>query len=289
MYYLRMFDPWKGKFCSCKPKYSLAPYTGCDHKCLYCYISTYILDAFNCRLKADLLKKLPNDLKKADNKIPVSISNSSDPYPTIEKKHGLTRNVLELLTAHEFKVLLVTKSDMVLRDLDIIIKHNIAVTMTINTNDDALARRLEPGAPPPSKRLRAVGELLTQGVPVMVRVDPIIPGLNNDVEPLMQKLNELGVKYITTSTYKARKDSLIRIFSEFPELREKFTQLYLQDGQYINNSYYMPKPERKRIMENVCECAQEYGIKFNMCREGLTLPRTAPSCDGAHLLSIKSD
>ena len=151
MSYLRRFDPWKGKYCSCGPKYSLAPYTGCDHGCLYCYITTYIPDAFNCRPKRDFIRILERELRKADNSIPVSISNSSDPYPTLESKHKLTRAALGLLNEYTFKVLLVTKSDIVLRDLDLITAGNTAVTMTINTVDDALARRLEPGAPPPSK------------------------------------------------------------------------------------------------------------------------------------------
>ena len=284
MRFLRLFDPWSGKYCTCLVKYSLAPYTGYDHRCQYCYVTSYIKNAFHCRPKVDFTKYLPNDLKKADNSIPISISNSSDPYPTIEKKNKLTQKTLKILTDANFKILLVTKSDIILRDLDLLSGNNIAVTFTINTHDNVLAKRLEPNAPAPSKRLYAVGELITHSVPVMVRVDPIIPGLNEDVEPLLNELRELGVKYITTSTYKARKDSLSRIINAFPELEETLTHKYLDSGEFTNRSWYLPKEERERIMKNVYGYAQKLGLGFNMCREGLTLPRTSPSCDGGHLL-----
>ena len=131
MYYLRRFDPWKGKFCTCRPKYSLAPYTCCDHKCLYCYITRYIPQAFNCRPKQNFIRKLPRDLEKADINIPISISNSSDPYPTIEKELKITRKMLKILGEFDFRILLVTKSDLFLRDLDILTTNNAAITRLI--------------------------------------------------------------------------------------------------------------------------------------------------------------
>jgi DNA repair photolyase len=284
MYYLRRFDPWKGKFCTCRPKYSLAPYTGCDHKCLYCYITTYIPQAFNCRPKPDFIRKLPRDLEKADINIPISISNSSDPYPTIEKELKLTRKMLKILGEFDFKILLVTKSDLFLRDLDILTTINAAITLTINTIDDKLAKKLEPGAPVPSKRLAAAEQLVARSIPVMVRVDPIIPGLNEDVEPLLRELAEIGITCITTSTYKARQDSIKRILKAFPELSVYLKSKYLEAGEFINRSWYLPKLDRERIMENVYNSAKKFGLQFNMCREGLPVPRTAPSCDGLHLI-----
>lgn len=284
MRYLRKFDPWSGKFCSCKPKYSLSPYTGCDHRCLYCYITTYIPHAFHCRPKLDFIKHLPWDLKKADKSLPISIANSSDPYPTIEKDLGLTRQTLKLLVEYGFKVLLVTKSDILLRDLDIISPENFAVTVTINTNDDTLSGKYEPNAPAPSKRISMLEQVISKGIPVMVRVDPIIPGVNENVGLLLKELSDIGVKFITTSTYKARPDSLKRLSTAFPKLSKTFEQKYKKNGEYINRSWYLPKLERERLMKHVYQLAKKHDLGFNMCREGITLPRSSPSCDGAHLL-----
>jgi DNA repair photolyase len=284
MYYLRIFDPWKGKNCTAGTKYSLAPYTGCDHRCQYCYITSYIPKAFNCRLKTDFLKKLPRDLEKADVNIPISIANSSDPYPTIDREYKLTRETLKILTNYGFKVLMVTKSDIYLRDLDIISSNNIVMTITLNTIDDDLASRLEPGAPKPNQRLVAIGQLTAKDIPVMVRVDPIIPYLNEAVEPLLKELSGIGVKYITTSTFKARTDSLKRLNHAFPKQGIKIEKLYREKGKSINRSWYLPKDIRFRLMKRVYDSAKINGLKFNMCRENLDLVRDSPSCDGTHLL-----
>ncbi|MDI6639569.1 MAG: hypothetical protein QMD78_01965, partial [Methanocellales archaeon] len=87
---IRKFDPWGDPLCTCPPKYSFSPYTGCSHRCAYCYITSYIPNAFNCRPKKDLLKRVKKDVSKVDLAIPISISNSSDPYPPEEKDVLLT-------------------------------------------------------------------------------------------------------------------------------------------------------------------------------------------------------
>jgi len=123
----------------------------------------------------------------------------------------------------------------------------------------------------------------------MVRVDPLIPEINEDVESLIKQLSDVGVEYITSSTYKARQDSLKRLIRSFPELSTTFNHKYLENGEFINRSWFLSASERQRLLKNVYNCAKRYNIKFNMCREGLALERTSPSCDGRHLLSIKND
>lgn len=282
--FIRVFDPWKGKFCTCPLKYSLAPYTGCEHQCKYCYITTYIPRAFECRPKQNFIKILPKDLAKADTKYPISIANSSDPYPPMERDLELTRDMLKLFEQYDFKILLVTKSDLVARDIDILQKLNAVVTMTITTTNVQLASRLEPYAPPPLTRIKAVEALIKNDIDCMVRIDPIIPGLNDDPTKLIEKLSEIGVATITSSTYKARSDSLKRMIATFPEHKEQLERLYLEESEFINRSRYLPKKMRYEIMENVSELADEHGMEFAMCREGFQRLQTAKSCDGSHLL-----
>ncbi|MCK5560741.1 MAG: radical SAM protein [Thermoplasmata archaeon] len=282
--FIRVFDPWKGKFCTCPLKYSLSPYTGCEHQCKYCYITTYIPRAFECRPKQNFIKILPKDLAKADTKYPISIANSSDPYPPMEKDLELTRDMLKLFEQYDFKILLVTKSDLVARDIDIIQKLNAVVTMTITTTDVQLAARLEPYAPPPLSRINAVEALIKNDIDCMVRIDPIIPGLNDNPTKLIEKLSEIGVTTITSSTYKARSDSLKRMIDTFPEHQEQFERLYLEESEFINRSRYLPKKMRYEIMETVSELADEHGMEFAMCREGFQRLQAAKSCDGSHLL-----
>ena len=282
--FLRIFDPWKGKFCTCPIKYSLSPYTGCAHQCRYCYITTYIPRAFECRPKPNFLKVLPNDLEKADRNLPISIANSSDPYPPMEQDLELTRGTLKIFNEYDFKILIVTKSGLVSRDIDLLRNLNVVVTMTITTLAPKLAARLEPNAPEPASRIKGLERLIANNIKCMVRIDPIIPDLNDDPADLVQVLSELGVKNITSSTYKARSDSLTRMIAAFPEHKKLFENLYLERSEYINRSRYLPEDMRFQLMSNVKRIVEDHGMEFGMCREGFPRLQTAKSCDGSHLL-----
>jgi len=288
MYYLRLFDPWKNKLCTCPPKYSLSPYTGCSHFCLYCYATSYI-GLRKSTPKKDFLRRLARDLAKADRHLPVSMSNSSDPYPPEERSVGLTRATLRLLREKGFRVMIVTKSDIVLRDVDILAERGFAVSLTITTLDSNLARRLEPAAPPPDKRLRAVEVLSENGVPVVVRIDPVIPGLTDKDEDLIELVDSVvdaGAKHVVTSTYKAKPDNFARMLRAFPEKAETWRELYLKRGERIGGYWYLPRNLRERMLQPVTDQARKRGITYATCREGLTSKRffNAPTCDGTHLL-----
>ena len=285
---LGLFDPWHGRLCTCPAKYSLAPYTGCSHACLYCYITSYIRDPFHARPKRDLLYRLGRGLRRGDRSKPVSMANSSDPYTPPEDRLGLTRKVLRLLYEEGFKVLIITKSNLVVRDLDIIRGGWCAVSLTITMLDDGLARLIEPGAPPPSLRLKALGEIASHGVPCSIRFDPIIPTVNDSlelVEELVSKAAESGASHIIASTYKAKPDNFKRLTSALTEAqRMKLEELYLRKGRRIGGSIYLPEDLRFRLLLRVRDAAARYGISFSTCREGLAHLNEAESCDGTHLI-----
>jgi len=281
--FLRVFDPWKGKLCTCSKKYSLSPYTGCEHQCRYCYITTYIPRAFECRAKDNFIKYLPKELAKADPKYPISIANSSDPYPPKELELGITHKMLKLFQNYDFKILLVTKSDIVTRDIELLKQLNVVVTMTITTDDPVLASRLEPNAPEPDARVEAVGSLIRNNIPTMVRIDPIIPGVNEDPTRLVEMLSETGLTTITSSTYKARPDSLKRMVASFPEHNAQFEELYSKNAEFINRARYLSQDKRYEMMKKIRDIATDLGMEFGMCREGFPDLQTSKSCDGTHL------
>ena len=163
------FDPWNNPLCTCPPKYSLSPYTGCGHHCLYCYITSYIRDGFKPRAKKDALNRLIRDIRKIDRDLPVSMSNSSDPYPPIESRLGLTASILKILVEAGIKVQIITKSSLLLRDLDMIRRGNVSVSITITTLSNQLAKVLEPAAPPPNERLKTINILTRAGIPCSAR------------------------------------------------------------------------------------------------------------------------
>ncbi len=280
---IRPFDPWRGRFCTCPPKFSFDPYTGCEHGCLYCYASSYIRRFYECRPKRDLLKLVKSDVKKLPENALISMSNSSDPYPPMELELQLTRQCLAEFQKKNLRILIITKSDLVTRDLDLLRKLRCAVALTITTLDASLARRLEPNAPPPSRRLDAVEKLSSEGIKIGIRVDPIIPYLNDDVRELLKEVRNTGAAHVTSSTFKPRPDSWARIEMTFPEIAEKLRPFYFGEGERIARSHYLPKTLRFRLMEKVAEECRRLSLTFACCREGFTELNTGASCDGSHL------
>ena len=117
---LRPFDPWNSPLCTCPPKMSLNPYTGCPHGCIYCYASSYIPRFHECRPKVDLLRRLEKESAKIEPDTLVAMSNSSDPYPPMEKELRLSRGCLKILKRMDCRVQVVTKSDLVAEDADLL-------------------------------------------------------------------------------------------------------------------------------------------------------------------------
>jgi len=186
------------------------------------------------------------------------------------------------------RILVITKSDLILRDLDLLRRLRCAVTLTITTLDDDLARRLEPGAPPPSRRLDAVERLSSEGIMVGVRVDPIIPYLNDEgLMDLLREIRGAGAIHVTSSTFKPRPDSWARIEMAFPDTAEKLRPLYFEEGERIGRSRYLPRPMRFRLMKMIADGCRGLGLTFACCREGFVELNTGASCDGSHLIPAK--
>jgi len=276
------FDPWHSKLCTCSPKLTFNPYTGCDHACVYCYASSYIPKFFNCRPKKDLIPRLKREVAKLKGEL-ISISNSSDPYPNLEAKTGLMRKCLEILSKHDCKVQIVTKSNLVIRDIDFLKKKPSMVTLTITTDDDNISKVIEPNAPSSSERLKAAETLIRRGIPTSVRIDPIIPFVNDNPKNLVDTLASIGVKHITSSTYKIKRDNWQRFSMVLPKTAEKLKPFYFEKGEKISRSIYLPKELRLKLMEKVAMLAKKYGIQFGTCREGLSHLNTA-TCDGSWLM-----
>jgi len=281
---IREFDPWKDPLCTCPSKLSFNPYTGCDHRCIYCYVTSFIPRAFECRPKDDLIKRVERDLHRIERGRIISMSNSSDPYPPMEAELGLTRKCLELFAREGCRVLIITKSDLVERDIDILSKMPAAVSMTITTLNEDLSRRLEPGAPRPRKRMDAVRKLVASKVPVTIRFDPVLPFLNDDqVEDVIEAAASCGVKHVTSSTFKPRPDGWQRIKKAFPEAAARMAPLYFEQGERHHRSWYLPRGMRLELMARVKKACDENGLAFASCREGLPELTTGATCDGSHL------
>ncbi len=278
---LTAFDPWKSESCTCPPKMTFNPYTGCDHGCLYCYASSYIPQFHNCRPKKNLISRLKKEAPRLDGQL-ISISNSSDPYPQLEQKTELTRMCLRILAENRCRLQILTKSDMVVRDIDILKQVPCVVSITILTMDDRLSLKLEPGAPVSSRRLKAIETLVNEDIPATVRIDPVIPLVNDDLDLLIENVVSLGVSHITCSTYKVKPDNWTRFSQKFPDVAKKLKPLYFSEGERIGRSTYLSEKTRLGLMKKAKELTEKHNLKFGCCREGFQLNSAA--CDGSWMI-----
>ena len=186
---------------------SINPYRGCEHGCIYCYARpahAYLelspgLD-FESRLfaklnAADVLRE--EIARRAHNCSPIAIGANTDCYQPVERRYGITRKLIEVLAECHHPLTIVTKSVLIERDLDLLGpmgRANLAtVFVTVTTLDRTLARRLEPRAPAPQRRLDTIRALTAAGVPVGVMMAPIIPALNDkSVEEVLEAAADAG-------------------------------------------------------------------------------------------------
>jgi len=277
------FDPWKNNLCTCPEKYSLSPYTGCGHGCFYCYASSYIRNFSQPRSKKDFLVRLNKEIKKIPQDSTIAIANSSDPYLPLEKTMHLTRSALELFTTYSFRINIVTKSNLILKDLPILKNlKKVVVCISLTTLDKNLSKKLEPFAPTPEERLKTI-EKLSSHLPVAVRLDPLIYPLNTtSIQNIVNKLKQSGAKQIITSTYKIKPDNFRNMISAFPEHRTLWQRLYLKTNKNEWPHNYLPEDIRKRLIIEVKQSAENMGLLFSSCREGFNYLNTA-ACDGSSL------
>jgi DNA repair photolyase len=186
---------------------SINPYRGCEHGCIYCYARpthSYLnlspgLD-FETRIvaKVNAAERLRETLSGRDyTPLQLNIGSATDAYQPVERRLRITRGVIEVLAEAQHPFSLITKSSLVERDLDLIApmaaRRQAAVYVSITTLDGALARRLEPRAASPARRLRTLETLSRAGVPVGVSVSPVIPFLNEpELERILQAARDAG-------------------------------------------------------------------------------------------------
>ena len=188
---------------------SINPYQGCEHGCIYCYArpSHAFLDLspgldFETKLfaKPDAPALLRAELTKPGYVCdPIALGTNTDPYQPIEREWKITRAVLEVLAEHRHPFSIVTKNALVERDLDIIAPMAAAgmarVYLSVTTLDADLARKLEPRASAPARRLQAIRTLAAAGVPTGVMVAPVIPQLNDrDLEAILEAAAAAGAQ-----------------------------------------------------------------------------------------------
>lgn len=209
--------------------YALNPYTGCQHACLYCY-ADFMKKYTNhgepwgefVDVKINIVDRLKAQIRKAKPGV-VMVGTVTDAYQPLEKELCLTRRCLEILADSDFPVSVQTKSDLVLRDVDVLRKmKDKEVGLTVTCPDPAVQRSFEPGASDLKRRLKALNRLNQEGIPTFAFVGPILPFFSDheeSVRSLFGKLDQAKIKSICLDKMNYLKGKWRKIS---PVLRERF-------------------------------------------------------------------
>lgn len=261
---------------------------GCTFDCIYCYINgskyaketnSYYVKSNACDLVYDKLKKLARNKQRAF----INLGSASDPYMEIEKELELTREILKIFLRFKNPVHIITKSDLILRDMDILnkinevailpddlknLKANVCITFSFSTVDDNLASLVEPNAPLPSRRLKIMNKLASEGFYVGVALMPILPYINDDLESIekaVKVFKKNNASYLLPASLSLFGDnefsSRIKYYdfvkSNFPEIFDNVEKLFY-------NKEYPSQKYQNDLYKKVVAICKKQNIKTTM-------------------------
>lgn len=248
-------------------------YRGCTHGCIYCDSRSKCYnmnhDFCDIEVKENAIELLEGSLIKKRDKCMIGLGSMSDPYMGIEKNICYTRKFLELIYKYGFGATLITKSDLVLRDLDLLKKINekskCVVQMTLTSYLDEISKKIEPNVCVTSKRFEVLKVLRDNGIPTVVWLSPILPFINDDLDNLKGILNyclEAKVKGIICFGFGLTlRDGNREYFYEkldelYPGLKDKYIK-------YYGNSYGCMSYKNKELMNYFIKFCKDNNIMYD--------------------------
>lgn len=252
--------------------YKMNLYRGCSHGCIYCdsRSNCYHIDNFDVpKGKENALAILENELSKKREKGVVGIGSMSDTYNPLEKEYEQTRGALKLLAKYGFGVSIDTKSDLILRDLDILkeinSKNNVIIKFTITTPNDELSKIIEPRVCVSSKRFAAIKTLADNGIFTGIMMNPVLPFITDsedDIKKLVKLAHESGAKFIHSYMGMTLRENQRDYYYE--QLDKHFKGLKDKYIKYYGERYNCPVPNFKRLYKVLTNECDKYGILYNM-------------------------
>jgi DNA repair photolyase len=265
-------------------EWTINPYRGCEFGCKYCYArytheymeldggefekKIYVKQNAAALLAQDVARKYSYEKAGAEREgVPehIAIGTATDPYQPAEREYGVTRACLEELAKREgLSISVITKSNQILRDVDVLKRiaerSELSLNITVTTLRTRLARLLEPRAPRPDLRLAAVRGLREAGLRVGVSASPLIPGITDrdgDLEEVAAAAKEAGAEWFFSNALFLMPASAKQFL---PFVREKFPRLAKQYEQWYAKNGYAPEEYRKKMSERVARLKVRYGF-----------------------------
>ena len=250
--------------------YGMNIYRGCSHGCIYCdsrsrcYQFTHAFEDIEVKQNAPAL--LEAALRSKRKKCMIGTGSMSDPYMHCEEKLRLTRKCLEIILRYGFGATVITKSDRILQDINLLEeihhKSRCVVQMTLTTYDDDLCRILEPNVCNTKRRIEVLEEMHRRGIPTVVWLTPILPFINDTEENIRAILEEcvrVGVKGIIcfdmglTLRSGDREYYYAALDRHFPGMKQRYISRY-------GNSYQLPSPNAGKLMKLFEETCREHDM-----------------------------
>jgi len=264
-------------------EWTINPYRGCEFACKYCYArytheymeldggefekKIYVKKDAGALLAWDVVHKYSyaSDASGGTRPEHIAIGTATDPYQPAETEYGVTRACLEELAKREgLSVSIITKSDQIVRDIDVLqriaARSDLAIDITITTLRRRLARMLEPRAPRPDLRLATVRRLTKAGLAVGISASPLIPGITDregDLEAVAAAGKEAGAQWFFSGVLFLMPSSAKQFF---PFLKAKFPRLVQQYEKWFGKNGYAPEEYRRKVAERVARIRQTYGF-----------------------------
>ena len=255
-------------------RWSLNPYTGCAHRCTFCFVRAFERRAdrpsderygTSIRVKTNVAEVLDRELsRKSWKRELVAIGSATDPYQPAEGKYRLTRACLGRLSAHRTPFHIITRGPMIVRDLDVLTeaaqRAKVSITFSIPTLDHGIWQRTEPGTAPPRQRLKVLRQLVDAGLDVGVGMAPILPGISDRpdlLEDVVRAARDAGATgvwanllYLQPGT---REHFLERLGRDWPELLPAYERMY-------KGRAYLPKDESEPVRRTVRELVRVHEV-----------------------------
>jgi DNA repair photolyase len=255
--------------------WSLNPYTGCAHRCTFCYVRAFEQRADrpsddrygrSIRVKTNVAAVLERELARPSwTKELVAIGAATDPYQPAEGRYRLTRACLEVLGRAASPFTIITRGPMIVRDLDVLVeaarRTDVSVTFSVPTLDVEVWRKTEPGTAPPRQRLRALTQLVEAGIKAGVGLAPILPGLSDRPEQLAEVVKaarDAGATGVWANLLYLRPGTkehfLEALAQDWPEELARYEELYADRA-------YLPRALVDPVREQVRALAREHGVR----------------------------
>ena len=255
------------------PKNGMNLYRGCSHGCIYCDSRSKCYnmrhDFEDIEIKENAIELLENALKHKRKKCMIGTGSMTDPYIPLEMELQNVRKALSLIYENGFGFTVITKSNRILRDIDLLQKINektkCVVQMTLTTADEALCRKIEPGVSATKERFEVLKKMRDVGIPAVVWLSPILPFINDTWENISSILDmciEAKVYGIicfgmgVTLRDGNREYFYSQVDKYFPGLKGEYIKVY-------GNQYAVSSPDNKRLMKLFNEKCDEHGIVHN--------------------------